>query len=152
MLVSFLLSWGFIRTSAHMIRAQVELGPGNVGDQGRTHIHHLVWGILLLIVAGYMGIALDRTLGRDKVVAVLFGVGMGLTLDEFALWLNLEDVYWAPKGRESIDAVVLTITLLTGTLLGASRSGSRPSTPGSYFLGDRRPRAPVEAEESRSTC
>ena len=51
-------------------------------------------------------------------MAIAFGVGMGLTLDEFALWLNLEDVYWGPKGRESIDAVILVGVLLTITLLG----------------------------------
>ncbi|HKF80295.1 MAG TPA: hypothetical protein VKB17_05670, partial [Thermoleophilaceae bacterium] len=42
-----------------------------------------------------------------ETIAVLFGVGLGLTLDEFALWLNLQDVYWSPKGRESIDAVIV---------------------------------------------
>jgi len=146
-LVSFLLSWGFIRTSAHMIRAQVSWWPGNVETKGGTHIHHLVWGILLLIVAGYMGIALDPDSPWDKVVAVLFGVGMGLTLDEFALWLNLEDVYWAPKGRESIDAVVLTITLLTGTLLGLT-FWIDTFDAGLVFLGIGGER--LEAEESRS--
>jgi len=49
---------------------------------------------------------------------VLFGVGLGLTLDEFALWLNLQDVYWSPKGRESIDAVIVAGCLLTIALLG----------------------------------
>ena len=146
-LVSFLLSWGFIRTSAHMIRAQVSWWPGNVETKGGTHIHHLVWGILLLIVAGYMGIALDPGSPWDKVVAVLFGVGMGLTLDEFALWLNLEDVYWAPQGRESIDAVVLTITLLTGTLLGLT-FWIDTFDAGLVFLGIGGER--LEAQESRS--
>ena len=117
-LISFLLSWGFIRTSAHMIRAQVSWWPGNVETKGGTHIHHLVWGILLLLVSGYVGIALTPSGPWDLVVAVAFGIGMGLTLDEFALWLNLEDVYWSAKGRQSIDAVVLTLALLTFTLLG----------------------------------
>jgi hypothetical protein len=146
-LISFLLSWGFIRTSAHMIRAQVSWWPGNVETKGGTHIHHLVWGILLLLVAGYMGIALNPDSPWDKVVAVLFGIGMGLTLDEFALWLNLEDVYWAPKGRESIDAVVLTITLLTGTLLGLA-FWIDVFDAGLVFLGIGGER--LEAEESRS--
>jgi hypothetical protein len=53
-----------------------------------------------------------------ELVAIAFGIGMGLTLDEFALWLNLEDVYWKEKGRESIDAVVVTVVLLVITLLG----------------------------------
>jgi hypothetical protein len=117
-LVSFLVSWGFIRTSAHMIRAQVSWWPGNVETKGGTHIHHLVWGILLLLVMGYLGISFDIESPWIELVAVGFGVGMGLTLDEFALWLNLQDVYWSEKGRQSIDAVVVTTCLLVITLLG----------------------------------
>ena len=118
-LVSFLVSWGFIRMSTHMIRAQVSWWPGNVETKGGTHIHHMFWGILLLLSMGYIG--LSFTLGAPwiELVAVGFGIGMGLTLDEFALWLNLEDVYWAPKGRQSIDAVIATTALLVITLIGA---------------------------------
>ena len=118
-LVSFLVSWGFIRMSTHMIRAQVSWWPGNVETKGGTHIHHMFWGILLLLSMGYIG--LSFTLGAPwiELVAVGFGIGMGLTLDEFALWLNLEDVYWAPKGRQSIDAVIGTTALLVITLIGA---------------------------------
>lgn len=119
-LVSFLISWAFIRTSAHLIRAQVSWWPGNVETKGGTHIHHLVWGILLLLASGYVGIAVDPAGPWDAAVAVTFGIGMGLTLDEFALWLHLEDVYWTAKGRQSIDAVVVTLTLLSITLLGLS--------------------------------
>ena len=117
-LLAFLLSFGFIRTSAHLIRAQVSWWPGNVETKGGTHVHHLVWGILLLMSCGYLGLALAPDSPWREVIAVFFGLGMGLTLDEFALWLNLEDVYWAPKGRESIDAVVVTGLLLTVALVG----------------------------------
>src|SRR5262245_65855287 len=89
---AFLLSFGFIRTSAHMIRAQVSWWPGNVQTKSGTHIHHLVWGILLLLVMGYIGIAFAPGSPWIEFAAVLFGIGMGLTLDEFALWLHLEDV------------------------------------------------------------
>jgi hypothetical protein len=119
-LVAFLCSFGFIRTSAHMIRAQVSWWPGNVETKGGTHVHHLVWGILLLIVAGYLGIAIADVSPWLELLAVLFGVGMGLTLDEFALWLNLQDVYWSEKGRQSIDAVIVAATLLVIALLGLS--------------------------------
>jgi hypothetical protein len=119
-LLAFLCSFGFIRTSAHMIRAQVSWWPGNVETKGGTHIHHLVWGILLLLVFGYLGIAVAPGKPWREIVAIFFGIGMGLTLDEFALWLNLEDVYWAQKGRQSIDAVIVTVCLLTLTLLGLS--------------------------------
>jgi hypothetical protein len=117
-LVAFLCSFGFIRTSAHMIRAQVSWWPGNVQTKGGTHIHHLVWGILLLLVSGYVGVAIAPDSPWRELAAIVFGIGMGLTLDEFALWLNLEDVYWSQKGRQSIDAVVVTASLLGLTLLG----------------------------------
>jgi hypothetical protein len=118
-LLAFILAFGFIRTSAHMIRNQVAWWPGNVNVKG-THIHHLVWGILLLIVVGYAAIAFEPGSPWVEVVAILFGLGMGLTLDEFALWLNLKDVYWSEKGRRSIDAVVVTATLGLVLLLGVS--------------------------------
>ncbi len=118
-LVSFLVSWGFIRLSTHMIRAQVSWWPGNVETKGGTHIHHMFWGILLLLSMGYIGLSFDLGAPWIELVAVGFGIGMGLTLDEFALWLNLEDVYWAPKGRQSIDAVIATTALLVITLIGA---------------------------------
>jgi hypothetical protein len=113
--VAFLLTFGFIRTSAHMIRAQVSWWPGNV-EVGGTHIHHLVWGILLLLIFGWIGVAVHPPDPWREIVAVLFGVGAGLTLDEFALWLNLKDVYWSKQGRRSIDAVVI-VTAITGMLL-----------------------------------
>jgi uncharacterized membrane protein len=119
-LLAFIASFGFIRTSTHMIRAQVSWWPGNVETKGGTHVHHLVWGILLLIFSGYVGIALDPESPWRELVAIFFGIGLGLTLDEFALWLNLEDVYWSEKGRQSIDAVIVTACLLTITLLGLS--------------------------------
>ena len=117
-LLSFTLSFGFIRTSAHMIRAQVSWWPGNVETKGGTHIHHLVWGILLLMTTGYLGLALDEGSPWLELTAIAFGIGLGLTLDEFALWLHLEDVYWAAKGRQSIDAVTITACLLGISLLG----------------------------------
>ena len=117
--VSFLLSFGFIRTSAHMIRAQVSWWPGNV-EVGGTHIHHLVWGILLVLIAGYVGVAVAPGSPWHEIVAVIFGFGTGLTLDEFALWLNLSDVYWSEKGRRSIDAVIVAACLSGMVLVGFS--------------------------------
>jgi hypothetical protein len=117
-LVAFVCSFGFIRGSAHMIRAQVSWWPGNVQTKGGTHVHHLVWGILLLLCTGYVGLATDIGTPWLELVAIGFGIGMGLTMDEFALWLNLEDVYWQQKGRQSIDAVVITTALLVIALLG----------------------------------
>jgi hypothetical protein len=109
-LVAFLLSFGFIRTSAHLIRAQVRWWPGNV-EVGGTHIHHLVWGIILLLVTGYIGAVVAPPSPWHEIAIILFGVGAGLTLDEFALWLNLRDVYWEKEGRRSIDAVIVVAAL-----------------------------------------
>jgi hypothetical protein len=117
-LIAFVSSFGFIRFSAHMIRAQVSWWPGNVETKSGTHIHHMFWGILLLITMGYIGIATSIPDPWFELVALAFGIGMGLTMDEFALWLNLEDVYWQKKGRQSIDAVVVTVSLLVIALLG----------------------------------
>ena len=115
--VSFLVSFGFIRTSAHMIKAQVSWWPGNV-EVGGTHVHHLVWGIILLLLCGYVGVAIHPGDPWRDFVAVGFGIGTGLTLDEFALWLNLKDVYWTEEGRRSIDAVVIAAALSGIVLVG----------------------------------
>ena len=115
--MAFLLSWAFIRTSAHMIRAQVSWWPGNV-TVGGTHIHHLVWGILLLLIVGYVGVTVAPGSPWQEILAVLFGIGVGLTLDEFALWLNLKDVYWSEQGRRSIDAVIVAACLSGIVLVG----------------------------------
>ena len=117
-LLAFLASFGFIRTSAYMIRAQVSWWPGNVETKGGTHIHHMVWGILLLLSMGYLGLTQDLGTPWLELVAIGFGIGMGLTLDEFALWLNLKDVYWSEKGRQSIDAVLVATAMLLIALIG----------------------------------
>ena len=117
-LLSFLGSFGFIRTSAHMIRAQVSWWPGNVETKGGTHIHHMFWGILLLMTMGYLGLATDMGSPWLELTGIAFGIGLGLTLDEFALWLNLQDVYWSQKGRQSIDAVIVATLMLVVALIG----------------------------------
>jgi hypothetical protein len=118
--VAFLLTFGFIRTSTHMIRAQVSWWPGNV-SVGGTHIHHLVWGILLILISGYIAVAIAPDSPWREIVAVFFGIGTGLTLDEYALWLNLKDVYWEKQGRASIDAVIIAAAI-SGVLLISLRS------------------------------
>ncbi len=115
--VAFLVTFAFIRTSAHLIRAQVKWWPGNV-NVGGTHIHHLVWGIGLLMVAGYVGVTIAPPSPWHEIIAVLFGIGTGLALDEFALWLDLKDVYWSEQGRKSIDAVIVAATITGMVLVG----------------------------------
>ena len=116
-LVAFLLTFGFVRLSTHMIRAQVSWWPGNV-EVGGTHVHHLVFGIIILLIVGYIGIAIDPPPPGREILAVLFGIGAALTLDEFALWLNLKDVYWSKEGRRSIDAVIVAAALAFMVILG----------------------------------
>jgi hypothetical protein len=111
--VAFLVTFGIIRGITHAIRAGV--GPFHNVTSGGLHIHHLVWGIALLLVVGYVWL-LEIGVGSSWVAsltAITFGVGAALALDEFALWLNLSDVYWEQKGRESIDAVLIFAGLLS---------------------------------------
>jgi hypothetical protein len=114
----FFLTFATVRAITHAIRA--ERGPFRNITPGGRHIHHLTFGIAALLAVGYLWmleIAIRQ--GRSsRVSAAAFGSGAALTLDEFALWLNLEDVYWAKQGRESIDAVVLFGSLLSLSVLG----------------------------------
>ncbi|HEY8680874.1 MAG TPA: hypothetical protein VIN01_07450 [Candidatus Dormibacteraeota bacterium] len=108
--LAFLLTFGFIRALTYSIRYNI--GPFHNVSVGGTHVHHLVWGILLLLAAGYVALVEFGTRGQisnlvTRLGAIAFGVGAALTLDEFALWLNLQDVYWEKEGRLSIDAVLI---------------------------------------------
>src|SRR5467141_3816018 len=116
--VGFLVTFGVVRGITHLIRAGV--GPFHNVSSGGLHIHHLVWGILILILVGYVWL-IEQGVGSNwiaSLTAILFGVGTALTLDEFALWLNLQDVYWTGAGRESIDAVITFISLLSVGIWG----------------------------------
>jgi hypothetical protein len=117
LLGSFLASFLFIRTSARLIRSpRVTWWPGSVKTKGGLHLHHLVWGIVLLLLSGFLNFVLKPGSPWSEVLAAMFGIGAGLTLDEFALWIHLEDVYWSKEGRASIDAVVVA-TLLGGLIV-----------------------------------
>ena len=112
LLGAFLASFLFIRTSARLIRSpRVTWWPGSVTTKGGLHLHHLVWGIVLILSSGFLSFALAPDSPWDEVLAAAFGVGAGLTLDEFALWVRLEDVYWTQDGRASLDAVVIAALL-----------------------------------------
>ena len=116
LLAAMLLSFLFIRTSARLMRSpKVPWWPGSVVSEGGLHVHHLVFGIVLLLGTGF-GLALSPTSPWLELLAGGFGIGAGLTLDEYALWLHLEDVYWAEEGRRSVDAVVVA-ALIGGLLL-----------------------------------
>jgi hypothetical protein len=123
-LLAFLLSFGFIRTSARLMRSpRVPWWPGSVTTDSGLHIHHLVWGISLLLISGFVAFATELHTPWTQITAVGFGIGAGLTLDEFALWLHLEDVYWAKEGRSSLDAVVLATVFAVVVVLGVHPVG-----------------------------
>ena len=117
LLAAFLVSFLFIRTSARMNRSQrFPWWPGSVKTDSGLHLHHLVWGIVLMMVCGFIGFAWQLASPGSEILAGGFGVGVGLTLDEFALWIYLRDVYWAEEGRSSFDAVVVA-TVFAGLIL-----------------------------------
>src|SRR3954463_311958 len=103
-LVAFLVSFFAIRTSARLTRS-VSWWPGGV-QTGGVHVHHLVWGICLMLLCGFLAFAVPLASPWWHIVAIGFGVGAGLTLDEFALWVRLEDVYWSEEGRVSLGGVL----------------------------------------------
>jgi len=120
-MAAFLGSFAFIRTSARMSRSErFPWWPGSVVTDSGVHLHHLVWGIVTMMVAGTLGFALDDQAPWMHISAILFGIGVGLTFDEFALWVYLRDVYWAREGRTSIDAVAVTAAFMGLVFLGVN--------------------------------
>lgn len=114
-LASFVLTFLITRLITRLIRA----GKGpfrNISGSGGVHIHHVVPGVVLTVVGGFGAVGSGSTGWWAGISAVLFGMGAGLVLDEFALILYLDDVYWTERGRKSTEAVVLTASL-AGLLL-----------------------------------
>jgi hypothetical protein len=124
----FLSSLGFF-TAVLVVRGITiaihnNFGPFRNVSMGGRHIHHMVWGILLLLLSGY-GWLLEVGTGSEgslqwvgRLMSMVYGVAAALTLDEFALWLNLRDVYWEVEGRESFEALGLFGSLLAIGLFG----------------------------------
>jgi hypothetical protein len=121
--VSFFLTFATVRGMVFAIRHNIP--PFHYVIVEGRHIHHLVFGILILLLVGY-GWLCEVGNGSDsssmlagRAMALLYGMGTALTLDEFALWLNLKDVYFVREGRSSIDAVILFGSFLAITTWGA---------------------------------
>ncbi len=110
LLVTFLLTFGCLRLLTYGIRYHF-LPFRNVVTSSGLHIHHFVWGIFLLLLVGFLSLNLDEKVWNPR-LAIPFGIGAALVLDEFALWLRLEDNYWAKDGRLSVDAVTYVALLL----------------------------------------
>jgi len=120
-LVGFILSFAFIRMSTRLMRSpKVPWWPGSVVSESGVHLHHLVFGIVTMMIAGTLGFAALGDSPYAEICAFLFGVGAGLTIDEFALWVYLDDVYWAEEGRSSIDATVIAAAAMGLVVLGVN--------------------------------
>jgi hypothetical protein len=135
-LVGFILSFAFIRMSTRLMRSpRVPWWPGSVVSESGVHLHHLVFGIVTMMIAGAVGFSVLGDSPWVEICAFFFGVGAGLTIDEFALWVYLDDVYWAEEGRVSIDATVIAAAAMGLILLGFSpftfETGSLDQTLGS---------------------
>lgn len=121
--ISFFITFLAVRLLVASI--QHHFGPFQYVTMGGRHIHHLVWGILILLGVGYGylnevgSLSTPASIFWSRLFSILYGVGAALTLDEFALWLNLANVYWSPQGRESIDAVLMFGSLLAIGTWGA---------------------------------
>jgi hypothetical protein len=123
LLIGMLASFGFIRMSTRLMRSpKVPWWPGSV-KTGGVHVHHLVFGIVLMMLAGFLEFAFQPDDPWTEIFAAGFGIGVGLTLDEFALWLYLEDVYWAEEGRRSVDAVIIATVIAGAVAVGAAPIG-----------------------------
>jgi hypothetical protein len=121
--MSFFLTFAGVRGVVYAIQHQIP--PFHFIELSGRHIHHLVFGIIILLVVGYGWLseigtgADDSSILLSRLMSILYGVGAALTLDEFALWLNLKDVYWSREGRASIDAIILFGALLAAGSWGA---------------------------------
>lgn len=120
-LAGFILSFAFIRMSTRLMRSpRVPWWPGSIVSDSGVHLHHLVFGIVTMMVAGALGFLSFGNTPWTEICAFAFGIGAGLTIDEFALWVYLDDVYWAEEGRSSIDATVIAAAGMGLVLLGFS--------------------------------
>ncbi|WP_381799359.1 hypothetical protein [Streptomyces niveus] len=126
-LVSFVLTFLITRMITRLIRAGK--GPFRNVRPGGMHIHHVVPGVVLMVIGGFGAVGSGRYGVGAAVCAVIFGMGAGLVLDEFALILHLDDVYWTEQGRRSVEVVVLAAALALLVLSGFSPLGVDSLSP-----------------------
>jgi hypothetical protein len=133
LLLGFLVTYAVTRWTTVRIKARNDKGEaadGAVKDVfiGGVHIHHQVWGILLVMLTGLLEFRFQPASPWAEVLATLFGVGAALALDEFALWLHVEDVYWSSEGRKSIDAVMVAVVIVLVLVVGTAPFGVSSAT------------------------
>jgi len=120
--VGFFTTFTLARSLAYL--ASRNIGPFRYLYIGGTHVHHLVWGIFLLLAVGFGWLievgtgSKSSSLLASRLMSLLYGVGAALTLDEFSIWLNVQEgIYWT-RDRASLDAVLLFGALLLIGLWG----------------------------------
>jgi len=120
LLCGFIITFFIARVNTRLARRNGGSGRhlGSIVTPGGLHIHHAVFGIIGMVVAGILEFAIQPGSPWVEAIAFVFGAGAALTLDEFALVLHLEDVYWTGEGRKSIDAIILGVTFITLLLTG----------------------------------
>jgi hypothetical protein len=128
-LIGFVVAFAVTRTITrrlHARRAADSAGRRRLlrdAHVGGVHVHHQVWGILLVLLAGLLQFRYAPGSPGVEILAAAFGAGAALALDEFALWFHLEDVYWTEEGRKSIDAILLAGVLAVSLLFQTSPLG-----------------------------
>jgi hypothetical protein len=145
LLGSFVITFVSVRTVAWGLRQRDSVGPFRNVVLGRRHIHHFVPGIVLAFTSGAVAI-LTRNEDIEPTLAIPFGIGMGLTLDESALLLELEDVYWSPEGLLGVQ-----ISLAVAALIGAVGLGVRFIRRGERLVLDESPGGPGADPASRTS-
>jgi hypothetical protein len=120
LLCGFIITFLIARVNTRLARRRGGAGRhiSSVVTPGGLHIHHAVFGIIGMVVTGILEFAVQPGSPWVEIFAFAFGAGAALTLDEFALVLHLEDVYWTGEGRKSIDAIILGVTFMTLLLTG----------------------------------
>lgn len=116
LLSSFTLTFGIARLSTTLIRRHGRLGPFRNYRVGGRHVHHFVPGIVLAFLAGGTAV-ISRDESLDPWLALPFGVGVALTLDESAMLLELDDVYWTEKGIVSVQITLASLALFSSVAL-----------------------------------
>ncbi|MEE4275966.1 MAG: hypothetical protein V2J16_08900 [Thermoleophilia bacterium] len=122
--LGLLLTFLFVRVNTRLIRANVSWWFHDIESDGGLHVHHMVIGVVVMVASGLGLIAAQPQGLWLQLLAFAFGAGVGLTLDEFALILRLQDVYWTREGRLSVDAVIVAVCVGLLLVLGYQPLGN----------------------------
>lgn len=131
-LLAFLVTFLVTRTITRMIRAGK--GPFRNVSTGGTHVHHVVPGLIVLLLGGVLALGSGQYGVWRQIAGVMFGMGAALVLDEFAMVLHLNDVYWSNEGRLSADAVTLAAVVLFSALLVAAPNRPNPDEVTGFWM------------------